>query len=41
MSMNESKSSPARLVVSWLVVAVPLAWGVFQSVSKSLPLFQK
>ena len=39
MSATESKSSTARLVVSWLVVAIPLAWGVYQSVSKSLPLF--
>ncbi len=41
MSTTESRSSAARLVVSWLIVAIPLAWGVFQSVSKSLPLFQK
>lgn len=28
------------LAVAWLWVAVPLGWGVFQSVQKSLPLFQ-
>lgn len=27
------------LVVTWAVVAVPLGWGVYQSVQKSLPLF--
>ncbi len=27
------------LVVAWAVVAVPLGWGVYQSVQKSLPLF--
>ncbi len=27
------------LIVAWLWVAVPLAWGVYQSVQKSLPLF--
>lgn len=28
-----------RLVVAWAWVAVPLGWGVYQSVQKSLPLF--
>ncbi|WP_255487583.1 MFS transporter small subunit [Paludisphaera rhizosphaerae] len=41
MNTTESKSSTARLVVSWLIVAIPLAWGVVQSVGKSLPLFQR
>jgi hypothetical protein len=27
------------LVVAWLWVAIPLGWGVYQSVQKSLPLF--
>ena len=27
------------LVVAWTVVAVPLGWGVYQSVQKSMPLF--
>lgn len=27
------------LVLAWTVVAVPLGWGVYQSVQKSLPLF--
>lgn len=27
------------LVLAWAVVAVPLGWGVYQSVQKSLPLF--
>jgi hypothetical protein len=30
----------ARLLVSWLVVGIPLAWGVSQVVVKSLALFQ-
>ncbi len=29
----------ARLVVSWLIVGAPLAWGVYQTISKTLPLF--
>jgi hypothetical protein len=27
------------LLVSWTWVVAPLAWGVYQSVRKSLPLF--
>ncbi len=27
------------LIAAWVVVAVPLGWGVYQSVQKSLPLF--
>ena len=27
------------LVVAWLWITVPLAWGVYQSIEKSLPLF--
>jgi hypothetical protein len=29
-----------RLLVAWIWIAVPLGWGVYQSVQKSLPLFQ-
>jgi len=28
-----------RLFIAWVWVALPLGWGVFQSVHKSLPLF--
>lgn len=27
-------------LVTWLLVAVPLGWGITKSVQKSLPLFQ-
>lgn len=27
------------LIVAWLWVVIPLAWGVYESVKKSLPLF--
>ena len=29
-----------RLLIAWTWVALPLAWGVYQSVNKSQPLFQ-
>ena len=28
------------LVIAWSLIAVPLGWGVYQSVQKSMPLFQ-
>lgn len=28
-----------RLLIAWIWVTVPLGWGVYQSVNKSLPLF--
>jgi hypothetical protein len=39
MSAPETKTSPLVLALAWLVVMVPLGWGVFESVKKSLPLF--
>jgi len=27
-------------VLAWILIAVPLGWGVYQSVQKSMPLFQ-
>ena len=27
------------LAIAWIWIAVPLGWGVYQSVQKSLPLF--
>jgi len=32
-------TSPLTIVFAWLLVTIPLGWGVFQSVVKSLPLF--
>lgn len=29
-----------RLLLVWILVIVPLSWGVVRSVQKSLPLFQ-
>ncbi|MFM7604471.1 MAG: hypothetical protein ACKO8Z_04645 [Prosthecobacter sp.] len=28
-----------RLVIAWIWVTIPLGWGVYQSVNKSMPLF--
>jgi hypothetical protein len=36
----KKKSSTLVIVVSWVIVLIPLGWGVVQSVLKSLPLFQ-
>lgn len=41
MERTEKKSAPLRIALSWLIVLVPLGWGVLQSVGKSLPLFQQ
>lgn len=27
------------VIFAWFVVSVPLGWGIYQSVQKSLPLF--
>jgi hypothetical protein len=40
MIRSEQKPSPLRIAVSWMIVLIPLGWGVYQSVVKSLPLFQ-
>jgi hypothetical protein len=33
------KTSPLRVLLAFLVVALPLGWGVYRSVKNSLPLF--
>ncbi len=37
--MTESKRSGLKLALAWAIVGLPLAWGVYQTVLKSLPLF--
>ena len=38
--MNASgKSKPVALALAWLAVGLPLAWGVAQTLMKSLALF--
>jgi hypothetical protein len=40
MARVETRSSPLRITIHWMIVLIPLGWGVVQSVVKSLPLFQ-
>ena len=35
----QAASSPVLLIVSWLVVGLPLAWGIIETLKKSLALF--
>jgi hypothetical protein len=36
---DESKSSPILIVAAWLLVAIPLSWGVFKSGQNAAKLF--
>ncbi len=38
--MTPRRSDVFRLVLAWLVVGVPAAWGVLQVVKRSLALFR-
>lgn len=40
MSSDDSKRSRLTLIIAWVIVLIPLGWGIYQSVVKSLPLFQ-
>ncbi|MDB4898764.1 MAG: hypothetical protein JWN53_572 [Gemmatimonadetes bacterium] len=40
MATESEKSSPIALVLAWLAVGLPLAWGVGQTVIKSMALFK-
>ena len=37
MNPTEQRTSPLILAIAWLVVSIPLGWGVYQSVVKALP----
>ena len=39
MAETGKKSSPAAVAVAWLVVLVPLAWGLTYTVQNALKLF--
>ncbi len=38
-SSEKSSTPPGLLVFAWLFVGLPLAWGVWQTLIKSLALF--
>ena len=38
---EQEKTSPLALAAAWIVVAIPLAWGVYQTAVKSMPLFRR
>jgi hypothetical protein len=40
MDQLESRTSPLVVTACWTLVLIPLAWGVVQSVVKSLPLLE-
>ena len=39
MADTTEKTSPASLAIAWLIVGVPLMWGVWETFKKSLALF--
>jgi hypothetical protein len=36
----DKKTPPLLIALAWIIVLVPLGWGIVQSVVKSMPLFQ-
>jgi len=39
MAESTSKSSPALIAAAWLVVCVPLAWGIYYTLLNAMKLF--
>lgn len=38
--MNETnRSSPASIAAAWIIVGLPLLWGVWETIKKSMALF--
>jgi hypothetical protein len=40
MAENGQKSSPLIVLLAWLLVGIPLGWGVYNTVLNSAKLFQ-
>jgi hypothetical protein len=40
MSENTRKSSAAMILAAWVLVGVPLTWGVYNTLLNSMKLFQ-
>jgi hypothetical protein len=40
--MEETRSSsPAAIAIAWIIVGVPLGWGVYKSAMNAVKLFQQ
>ena len=39
MAENTKKSSPALILGAWLLVSIPLAWGLYFTVQNAMKLF--
>ena len=37
---STTPSTPASIAIAWLIVGAPLLWGVWETVKKSMALFQ-
>jgi len=40
MSEDTKKSSAAMILLAWVLVSVPLGWGVYNTLLNSMKLFQ-
>jgi len=40
MAENAQKSSAAIVLLAWLLVGIPLGWGVYNTLLNSMKLFQ-
>ncbi|MGB2670247.1 MAG: hypothetical protein WAO11_05945 [Candidatus Acidiferrum sp.] len=40
MPESSNKSSPALILLAWLLVGIPLSWGVYNTLLSSMKLFQ-
>lgn len=36
---NESKTSPALIAAAWLLVSIPLTWGIYNTARNAAKLF--
>ncbi len=41
MTESTKKSSPALILFAWVLVGVPLGWGVYNTLLSSMKLFQE
>ncbi len=39
-SEDTTKSTPVALILSWVIVGIPLVWGITQTFYKALALFK-